>query len=161
MIEEIHTIFGFSSLSLGLYVLSQTKGTKRHKLIGKMYVVSMLGLNITAFGIYEIFNGFGIFHWAAIISLSTIVGGIVVIIFRKGIRNWVIVHYDLMVWSYIGLLAATSNEIFVHVDFFTELGGAYKWSPMVSMLLVFFVGGWWASRNKKQTTKFFLGKKQA
>lgn len=156
MIELTHTIFGFSSLFFGLYVLLKNKGTRRHKTIGKLYVISMVFLNATAFGIYELFSGFGIFHWAATISSLTILGGIAVLIFRRRIKNWVVIHYDLMVWSYIGLLAATSNEMFVHVPIFNELAKSYQFAPMVSMFLVFIIGGVWASKSQEKTTSRFM-----
>ena len=127
-----------------------------HKLIGKLYVISMVGLNVIAFSIYEMFGGFGIFHWAATLSSLTILGGIGVLIFRRKIKNWVSIHYDLMVWSYIGLLAATSNEIFVHVPVFNELAKNYQYVPIVSMLLVFIIGGVWASNSQEKTTSRFM-----
>jgi len=156
MIELGHTIFGFSSLALGLYVLLTTKGTKRHKAIGKLYVISMVLLYAAAFGIYELFGKFGVFHIAAIISSLTILGGIGVLIFRSKIKSWITIHYELMVWSYIGLLAATSNEIFVHVPVFNELAKTYSAAPIISMLLVFLIGAWWEIKNKSRLTKRFL-----
>jgi hypothetical protein len=40
---------------------------------------------------------------------------------RKHIRNWLNLHYTYMTWSYAGLLAATSNELFAHVPVFKTL----------------------------------------
>lgn len=83
MIETIHTFFGFLSLLVGIFVLLRPKGTKLHKVIGKIYVTAMLGLNITAFGIYNLFGGFGIFHLAAIVSLFSVLAGLLVVYYRK------------------------------------------------------------------------------
>jgi len=156
LIELIHTVSGFGSLLTGLFVLLNTKGTKRHKLVGKAYVVFMLLLNITAFGIYELFNGFGIFHWAAIVSLLSILGGMVVLINRKNLKFWIIQHYYFMVWSYIGLLAGASNETFVHVPFFNHLAQQFSWAPMVSMFLIFFTGGAWVAIREQAITRRFI-----
>ena len=155
MIETTHTILGFLSLFTGLYILLNRKGTKTHKLIGRIYVGSMFALNTTAFGIYELFGGFGIFHWAAIVSLFSIVGGMVVIMYRKNLKDWITTHYYFMVWSYIGLLAATSNEAFVHIPFLTQQAHSYSWLPMASMLSVFIVGGTWVEISRQRITQPF------
>ena len=156
MVKLTHIIFGFSSLFFGLLVLLTSKGSAHHKLIGKLYVASMVILNATAFGIYELFNGFGIFHWGAVVSSLTIVCGVGVLIFRRKFKNWLVIHYDLMVWSYIGLLAATSNEMFVHVSVFKNLAEVYRYAPLVSMCLVFWLGATWVNKAKSKTTTKFL-----
>jgi len=53
----------------------------------------MLGLNLTAFGIYEFFGGFGIFHWAALASLATLLAEYLTVIFRHRTNNWLAKHY--------------------------------------------------------------------
>ena len=140
MIETIHTFFGFLSLLVGIFVLLRPKGTKLHKVIGKIYVTAMLGLNITAFGIYNLFGGFGIFHLAAIVSLFSVLAGLLVVYYRKKIKFWVLIHYEFMAWSYIGLLAATSNEAFVHVAMLNKIAKTYHWLPFTIMLCIIGVG---------------------
>lgn len=141
MIEVSHTVFGFAALIFGTSVFWRQKGTPLHRISGLAYIISMLGLNLTAFGIYKLFDGFGIFHWAALVSLISLLGGCMALIFRASFNNWLAMHYEFMVWSYIGLLAATNNEIFVHVGFFNKLGDAYPALPNVSMFTVIIVGG--------------------
>ena len=140
MIEVIHTLFGFLSLFVGMFVLLRPKGTKSHKVVGKIYVTAMLGLNITAFGIYNLFGGFGVFHVAAIISLFSVLAGLLVLYFRTKIKFWVLIHYEFMVWSYIGLLAATSNEAFVHVTMLNKIAKTYNWLPFTIMFCIIGVG---------------------
>jgi hypothetical protein len=70
----------------------------------------MLGLNFTAFGIYKLFGGWGVFHWMAIASLIPLLAGYFSILHKN-----ITAHYYFMCWSYIGLLCATISEIFVHV----------------------------------------------
>jgi uncharacterized membrane protein len=140
MIESIHTFFGFLSLIAGIFVLLRTKGTKSHKVIGRIYVTAMLGLNITAFGIYNLFGGFGVFHVAAIISLLSVLAGLLIVYFRAKNKFWVSMHYELMAWSYIGLLAATSNEAFVHVAILNKIAKTYSWLPISIMLCIIGVG---------------------
>ena len=140
MIEAIHTFFGFLSLFVGVFVLLRPKGTKLHKAIGKIYVAAMLGLNITAFGIFNLFGGFGVFHVAAIISLFSVLAGLLVVCFRTKIKFWLLVHYEFMAWSYIGLLAATSNEAFVHVAMLNKIAKTYNWLPLTVMLCIIGIG---------------------
>jgi len=116
MIELIHIILGFSSLISGFTVLLIKKGSRNHRLIGRAYVLSMLGLNLTAFGIYKLFGGWGFFHWMAIASLIPLLAGYISIRYKK-----IEAHYFFMCWSYIGLLCATISEIFVHLPIAVQL----------------------------------------
>ncbi|MGO4894267.1 DUF2306 domain-containing protein [Flavobacterium sp. W21_SRS_FM6] len=116
MIEIFHIILGFSSLLSGLFIVLTQKGNKKHKLVGRVYFLSMLGLNLTSFGIYKLFDGWGFFHWMAVASLIPIVAGYIAIRYKN-----ITAHYYFMCWSYIGLLCATISEIFVHVPVATAL----------------------------------------
>lgn len=116
MLEFLHIVLGFSSLISGSLVMFFQKGNGRHKLFGRVYFLSMLGLNLTSFGIYKLFDGWGFFHWMAVASLIPLVAGYVAIRYRN-----VNAHYYFMCWSFIGLLCATISEIFVHVPLATQL----------------------------------------
>jgi uncharacterized membrane protein len=121
MITILHTACGFLALALGLIVLMNNKGTRFHRTLGRTYWLVMLVLNITAFGLYHLNGHFNIFHIFAIVSLATISAGLIPVLLRKRIRNWLGLHYTYMAWSYAGLLAATSNELFAHVPAFKAL----------------------------------------
>lgn len=58
----IHTIFAVLAMAFGAVVLLRTKGDLIHKRMGYAYVVCMLGLNGTAFAIYN-FGGLLCFSW--------------------------------------------------------------------------------------------------
>jgi hypothetical protein len=92
----------------GAIVVLRKKGTKIHKRIGYIYVVSMLLLNITSFFIIS-FGGFSIFHFFAIVSLLTVMAGIVPAIRRK--ENWFPYHFYFMSWSVVGLYCAFWAEV--------------------------------------------------
>jgi uncharacterized membrane protein len=51
----IHLLVSIVAMITGIVVLSNKKGTKKHKQIGYIYVVSMLLVNLTAFMIYRLF----------------------------------------------------------------------------------------------------------
>lgn len=135
MIEIIHIILGFSSLISGLTVLLIKKGSRNHRLVGRAYAVSMLGLNLTAFGIYKLFGGWGFFHWMAIASLIPLLAGYVAIRYRK-----IEAHYFFMCWSYIGLLCATISEIFVHVPIAVQLLNSVPRVDTVFIILLIVLG---------------------
>ena len=141
MLEILHTAFGFVSLATGLLVFTNRKGTRWHRQMGAAYMISMLGLNLTAFGIYRLFDGFGIFHWAALASLATIIPAFLVVRFRHRFKNWLSMHYQFMCWSFLGLLGATSNETFVHVPYANQLAQQFTWLPNLSVFLIFTLGG--------------------
>ena len=105
----IHTFFALLSMVLGSWVLLKRKGTTIHKRIGHAYVASMILLNATSFGMHT-FGAFGPFHFAAVMSLGTVIAGIIPAIRRKN-SKWVIQHYYFMSWSVVGLYAAFWSEV--------------------------------------------------
>lgn len=112
-IGHIHLASAIASLLLGTIVLIQIKGTGLHKQLGYVYVVSMLVLNGTALGIYRLFGGWGPFHYAAVLSLSSLAMGILPALARTpGWKNW---HVAGMYWSVIGLYAAFVSEVVTRI----------------------------------------------
>jgi uncharacterized membrane protein len=128
MIELLHVFFGFASLISGLSIVLIKKGNRKHRLIGRAYVLFMLGLNLTSFGIYKLYDGWGFFHWMAVVSLIPLLAGYLAILYKN-----IIAHYYFMCWSYIGLLCATISEIFFHVPLATVLLGKV---PHVDTVLI-------------------------
>ena len=130
-----HVLFAVAALLCGAVVIALPKGTKRHKAVGWTYAVSMMGLNGTALFIFELFGGFGAFHWAALGSLLTVVVGIVPAVRRRPPRRWVELHAQLMSWSYVGLLAAAAAEILTRMP-----GQNFWWAVLAASVTVFFTG---------------------
>ena len=108
-IGGIHLFFAMLALVLGTMVLFKTKGTATHKRIGYSYILSMLGVNITALMIYRLFGSFGIFHWMAIASLLTIIAGMIPMFLKKP-ASYISLHFNFMYWSVFGLYAAFMAE---------------------------------------------------
>lgn len=111
----IHFIAGIFSLALGTTVLLANKGTQNHKRLGYLYVISMVVLNVTAFMIYRLFDGWGIFHWAALISTFSILAGMIPAIFLRHKKYWLPLHYTAMYWSVFGLYGAFVAESLVRI----------------------------------------------
>jgi len=111
----IHLISSCLALIFGTYILLAKKGTKLHIKIGYLYVISMGILICTAFMIYRLFNGWGIFHYTTLVSLISIVLGMVPIWTKKPKNNWKYLHFTFMYWSVIGLYAAFAAETLVRI----------------------------------------------
>lgn len=111
----VHTVASILALVFGSMVLVMAKGTKKHVMIGYAYVVSMAVLIVTAFMIYRLFNGFGVFHFAAILSLITLSFGMIPIWTKKPAQTWKYLHFSFMYWSVVGLYAAFVAEVLTRI----------------------------------------------
>jgi uncharacterized membrane protein len=121
----IHLITAVIALITGTAVLSLKKGTKLHIKIGYVYVISMIIVNGTAFMIYRLFDGFGIFHIAAFINLLTVIAGMTPLLLRKPKNGWLDIHLAFMYWSVMGLYAAFVSEVLTRIPespFFGTIG---------------------------------------
>jgi hypothetical protein len=102
----LHLVAALLAVVTGSVVLLNVKGGLFHKRMGYVYVASMVVLNVTAFMIYRLFGTFGPFHILAIFSSLSILGGMVPVLFRHRVSDWLIWHYYFMNWSVVGLYAA-------------------------------------------------------
>lgn len=125
------------ALVTGTAVVLRPKGTRRHRLLGRLYVVSMVGLLGTAFLIYRVFDGFGVFHWLAVLGALTLIGGFGAARLRRSVSGWLEPHYYLMGYSYVGLLAATGAEIAVRVP-----DAPFAWAAGGASVIVTLVGAY-------------------
>ncbi|HUF26433.1 MAG TPA: DUF2306 domain-containing protein [Gemmatimonadaceae bacterium] len=110
-----HTVLANIALVLGAAVVARRKGDRLHRTIGHLYVGSMLGVVVTALHIYDLFGTFGPFHVAAVVSLATLIAGMVPVVTRRPRRNWFEWHACFMGWSYVGLVAAAVSEAMVRI----------------------------------------------
>ena len=110
----VHLLFSILSLITGTMVLFSEKGTKFHRKVGYVYVFAMSGVIGTSFFMYRMFGGFGIFHFAALVSFVTLLGGMIPILFSKK-KEWIEMHFSFMYWSVFGLYAAFASEILTRI----------------------------------------------
>lgn len=146
----LHLIAAALSLLTGTAVLAMAKGTRRHRLVGYGYWISMTVMLISSFLTYNLFGRWGIFHYFSIVSTITLVGGIVPVFVRNS-PKWVEAHFAFMYWSVLGLYAAFWSEILTRVPetpFFNMVG--------VATFLTMAAGyaGW--ARYKDKWTKQFV-----
>lgn len=133
----IHTIFAILAMVFGGIVLLKVKGDKTHKVLGYIYVVCMLGLNATAFAIYN-FGSFSIFHGFAVVSLAALSAGMIPVIKRT--KNWYRKHFYFMNWSVVGLYCAfwaeTGTRLLNGEHFWWVVALASFGTAMVGMVLI-------------------------
>lgn len=110
-----HLLSSLIAMVFATFVLYLPKGTRVHRLMGYLYILSMSVLLITAFSIYELFKGWGVFHWSAVFSAVVIVLGFVPIILHRPKKNYVVLHFSFMYWSIIGLYSAFLSETLVRI----------------------------------------------
>jgi len=153
----IHVIFSVFALILGSLVLFFTKGTQKHKKIGYAYCVAMLGVNITAFMLYRLFDSFGIFHWMAVLSLVTLLCGMLPVLFKKP-KSYISLHFNFMYWSVIGLYGAFMAETMVRIpDVVIESGipnTVFYNMTGIAVGITMGIGAFFAIKNRKKWMKF-------
>lgn len=121
----VHFIASVLALIFGSAVLFMTKGSKTHIRTGYLYVVSMVVLLVTAFMLYNLFGKWGIFHYFAVLSSTTLLLGMVPIFLRNQFKNWAYLHFSFMYWSVIGLYGALVSELMTRipeVPFYNMIG---------------------------------------
>ncbi|UOG76274.1 hypothetical protein MTX78_06655 [Hymenobacter tibetensis] len=122
----VHLVAALASLLLGTMVLALQKGGRRHKRLGYAYVSCLLVMLGTSFGIYRQYQGFGIFHVAALLSAVTLGAGMVPVLRKKPARTWRTLHYSFMYLSVLELYVALVAEVLVRMPgwSFWEVVGA-------------------------------------
>ena len=125
------------AVASGTAVALLTKGTKRHRLLGWAYLLTMLGLNATALVMYRLTGTFNFFHGAALLSLASLTLGMLPTRGRPFAGFLVARHAYFMSGSYVGVLAATAAEIAVRLP-----GFPFSTSVIGATVLVCALGGW-------------------
>ena len=160
---QVHLLTALTALASGAWVLLRRKGTARHRQAGWVYVASMLVLNVTALLIYRLTGTFGPFHVAALISLSTLLVGVVNARRRlRGDRNWLARHYFYMTWSYLGLAAAAVAETATRMPALQAVAGgptaAFWTAVVVASIAVFAIGAVLIRRKAEPVLRPFLNR---
>lgn len=146
LLSWVHIASALIAMVLGVVVLLRRKGDRRHVRLGYAYTVSMILVNVTAFGLYRLFGHFGPFHVAAIISLLTLLAGLRAVIRKPRRTDWLVNHLTYMYWSVIGLYAAFFSELMVRLP----LGATFAWSVGLATGVVIFLGFFLQGRLTKR-----------
>jgi uncharacterized membrane protein len=111
----IHSLACLVALAAGALIFVTPKGTRRHRQVGQWYLGSMLVLNLTALGIYQL----GVFFFPHVLAIATLVlialgWGAARLIRRHGV--WKHVHLSSMIVSYYMLIGGGVNEVYLRID---------------------------------------------
>lgn len=110
MLGSIHFWAATTALVSGGLVAARLKGTAFHRWTGRVYLASMTIMLGTALMIYRLFNGFGPFHWLALMSIALVLAGAIPVYRRKPRKYWIVGHAQWMTVSYVALWAAAVAE---------------------------------------------------
>ena len=133
----IHLISGIIALIFGGLVIVLRKGTILHKRIGYIYVISMIILIVTSFGIYRLFGKFGLFHYLSLVSTFSLVAGMLPMLKKNRTSKDYETHFKRMYWSVVGLYAAFAAESFVRIPKFGGFWSAVAWSFVLIFIICF------------------------
>ena len=111
MILIVHTAFSTIALIAGIIFLIP-KGTRKHKKIGYIYVFSMMGSLITSFGLFNLWDRFGVYHALSIVSFLTIALALYFPLAGRNRKKWAEHHLLYMGYSYVGLVMAAGSHLF-------------------------------------------------
>ena len=95
----VHAISSVIAVVLGFYIMGTTKGTPRHKKIGKIWVVLMFIACLSSFGIKH-WGYFNVLHAGSIFALFGLFVGLM-----GNAHGLVRLHATGMICTFIGLLA--------------------------------------------------------
>ena len=130
-LASTHVLAALSALGAGAAVLLSTKGTHTHRVMGTVYVLALVLVNVAALSLHRE-STFGVFHVLAVVSLLTIAAGLAPLLLGK--RSPVVIanHAYCMSWSYAGLVAAGCGQLTAAVG---EALGAWVVPSVIAAVL--------------------------
>lgn len=148
-IGSLHLWSAIIALISGSLIFVLPKADQRHRVIGYVYSIAMLLVFVTAFMIYRLFGGFGIFHIMAMIGFATLCAGLFPIWIYGKTELTIGLHFGFMYWSVAGLDAAFVSETMVRlpgVNFFDMLGWSNGLVLTIAGIIFFKFKDVWAQR---------------
>lgn len=97
------------ALLVGPVVLARRKGDRRHRMLGRVWLLDMYWVSLSSFGITELRPGS--LSWIHGLSAFTVV--MITLGWRAAVRGRVALHRRRMVGSYLGLVGAFLGAVAV------------------------------------------------
>ena len=130
----IHTGSAVVALLAGTMALLRPGFGRAHRRWGYVYVAAMAVMLATAFSLYRMFGAWGPFHYLAVVSSATLLGGMVPLWLRRPRGSYRVWHLAFMFWSLAGLYAALVAETGTRV--LPELGWSFVIGGTVAVMAV-------------------------
>jgi uncharacterized membrane protein len=124
-----------SALLVGAVVLGLPKGVGPHRLVGSTYVVCLVVVDVAALSVHREAT-FGVFHALAVVSLLTIVAGVLPFLLGSRSPLAVNMHAYCMAWSYAGLVAAGCGQLAVNAESGLGVGSWMVPTVIVAVLAI-------------------------
>jgi uncharacterized membrane protein len=105
-VGSLHVAAACVALGLGLVVLFRGKGGAWHLALGRLFLASMVIVNVPVLLLYEETGRPGPFHVLAVVSLLTTTLGWRSVRRRRRGKSAVAAHASFMTWSWIGVATA-------------------------------------------------------
>ena len=113
-VSQLHLFTAIAALFTGALVLVLPKGTRLHKRIGYVFALALVLLNVSAAFMYNLTGSFNFLHVFIIISMASLIYGMVPAIRRKS-STWLRHHISGMTGAALGVWAAGFAEFTVRV----------------------------------------------
>ncbi len=107
---QIHVVTAIVAAVAGLFILLAAKGTARHRLLGRVFVLAMVVTALSSFLIHEI-RSFGLFSAIHLLSIFVLVNLVQAI--RAIQRGQVRAHRLAMISTYIGGIVVAGGFTFL------------------------------------------------
>jgi len=120
----VHSVLALLAIPLGLYIIITKKGTKSHKMLGRIWVTVLLIVSLTAIFIQTIKPGqFSLIHLLVPYTIGSLIYSIWNIRrFKKTkIQRYKIAHMRSMIGVYIGALLIAGAFTLMPGRFFNEI----------------------------------------
>jgi uncharacterized membrane protein len=126
----VHAALGLAAVAAGTAMVLMDKGTRAHRVVGRLFALLLVTVNATSFLLYDLLGRWGPFHSLAVVNLLTLGCGMAVVWLQQP-RGWLGLHGRFMAWAYAGLLAAFVSEVAVRVPGIGFLPGVVGGSLLV------------------------------
>src|ERR1019366_6737873 len=102
------------ALVAGLINIVGPKGTARHRLMGRVFVIALIAVCVSSLGIYRR-QIFWFPHYDALVGLAVLAIGYLAGRFKRPRKGWLQLHLTAMIFSYYNLVAGGVNEIYLRI----------------------------------------------